>query len=374
MDQAKKRRAFPISRKPGAGRQAFRRVVLLFLLIAGLIISQTGCGKKQEPVSQDGFYLDTVCTITLYAMEDWSEEKAETILTEAFASCAEYEALLSKTREGSDVWKVNHADGAPVPCDPRTVELIEKGIHYGELSDGRFDITIGAVTDLWDFHGVGTPQVPDEAVLAEALAHVDYRGIRITGNEVTLVDPAAQLDLGGIAKGYIADRLTEQLADAGVTGAVIDLGGNITVLGYKDGKETEIRVGIRKPFGSSLSDLIGTTSLHDASCVTSGTYERHFEKDGVFYHHILDARTGYPVPTDMDGVTVIGPADASADCDALATTVLLLGSEEAEALFANPEFAGFSYVIVQLDTPHESSSGYSLLKGGAGNWDLSGLE
>ena len=306
-----------------------------------------GSGKASEPVTGQSFYFDTVCQIAVYASEN-SKEDEKAIIDGAFSLCAEYESLLSKTVEGSDIWKINHAEGEEVECDPRTVDLIRMGIEFGDLTDGRFDITIGKAQDLWDFHGED-PKVPDEEALKEAVSHVDYRMIRIDGSRVHLEDPQGEIDLGGIAKGYIADRITDYLKEKQVTSAIISLGGNIVCVGAKPagrGKTEPFRIGVETPY-SSMSRIEGALSLSDASAVTSGVYERFFTVGDKEYHHILDTGTGYPADTDILGVTITGPAGRSAECDALSTISLILGQKEAEDLLS--EMSGYEAVFISRD-------------------------
>jgi thiamine biosynthesis lipoprotein len=329
------------------------RAVLTAALVTSAIITQTGCAGNSEPVSEEGFYLDTVCQITIYAMEGMNKSGAESTIDGAFEVCGKYESILSKTVEGSEIYRINHANGEPVECSLETVELIKKALGYCELSGGRFDITIGQVTDLWDFHAQD-PKLPDRDALAESVKHVDYHMVEIDGNSVRLSDPEGEIDLGAIAKGFIADKVGEYLRGQGVTGAVIDLGGNISVVGYKDGKETDVRVGIKKPF-SQTGEIVGVMSVHDKSLVTSGTYERCFEIDGKRYHHILDVETGWPVDTDLNSVTVIAGRSDGADCDALATVCLILGRDEATELIES--IPGFEAVFIGTDGTVTQTSG-----------------
>ena len=326
------------------------RLIPVILLVLSIIISQTACTKKTnqstEPVQKNGFYLDTVCNLTIYDMKDMSEENANKVIEEAFALCEKYENMLSKTRKGSDVYKINHASGAEVECSEETIFVIKKAIKYGELSNGRFDVTIGQVTDLWNFQPEGGEgKIPEQAAIDEALTHVDYKQIKVNGNKISLSDPKGEIDLGGIAKGYIADKLAEFLKKKGVNSAVIDLGGNISVVGKKpDGNE--FRIGVRDPF-STDGGIIGVVEAHDKSLVTSGTYERSFTKDGKVYHHILDVKTGYPVEMGLDSVTIIGAGNDGIDCDSLATTCLILGEEEGRKLIESLD--GYEAIFVQHD-------------------------
>ena len=297
------------------------------LLLAAFIIPQTGCAEKEQeqidPVSKNSFYFDTTVMLTIYDMEGMSEEAADAVIEEAFAECAGYEALLSKTVEGSDIYRINHAAGQPVECDPVTIKVIKAGLDYCELTDGAFDITIGKASDLYDFHG--TDQVPPTAKqLAEAMKYVDYKQIGINGNTVTMGTDQGEIDLGGIAKGFIADRLADFLREKGVTSAIISLGGNVECVGDKFG--SDFRIGIEKPY-SGQTEIVGATPVSDGTIVTSGTYERYYEYKGKTYHHILSTETGEPADTDVIGVSIKGSAGHSIDCDALSTTCLILGSE-----------------------------------------------
>ena len=159
---------------------------------------------------------------------------------------------------------------------------------------------------------------------------MSYRNIDIEGNTVRLADPGAAVDLGGVAKGYIADRITDLLEEKGVSSAVINLGGNVAVLGSKeDGSPWNI--GIERPY-SDRTEVIGSLEAIDATVVTSGTYERKFEENGVLYHHVLDPATGYPAQTDLESVTITAKRGNSAFCDGLSTVCLISGMEKAQAL------------------------------------------
>ena len=175
-----------------------KKITVVLMLCTLLIIPQTGC-SNEEPVSENQFLLDTVCTLTVYGM---GEADAQAAIDKAFECCRDYENMLSKTVEGSDIYRINHAGGEFVTVEPETRELIEQGMEYGDLSEGMFDITIGAVSELWDFHA-DHPQVPEAVRIEEAVKTVDYKKIQIKGNQVRLENPGARIDLGGIAKGYI---------------------------------------------------------------------------------------------------------------------------------------------------------------------------
>jgi thiamine biosynthesis lipoprotein len=272
---------------------------------------------KQDPIAKSGFYFNTVIAIQLNDSGD------ESLIDDCFALADTYEHYFSRTLEGSDIYEINHANGDWVSVHDETLELIQAGISYGEMSDGVFDITIGALTELWnipDNDGV----IPPEDEIRAAAATVDYRQIQIQGNQVCLTNPDAKLDLGGIAKGYAADAMKAYLNEQGVTTGFINLGGNVLTLGEKADGEA-YRIGIRQPFGEE-NEAITTVKVADKSVVTSGSYERYFEKDGRIYHHILDPSSGYPYDSGLNAVTII--SDSSMEGDALSTICFALGKEK----------------------------------------------
>ena len=311
---------------------------MLFMLMHSFFV---GCDSEHRagPVTRTEFMLDTVCTITIYEPQDPS------LISGAFELCSELENLLSVTIEGSELWQVNHAKSEAVKVSRETAEIIREGIYYGDYSNGAFDITIGKLSGLWDFTtGIS---IPDEADISTARETVDYQQVIVSGDTVTLANPSAQIDLGGIAKGYIADRIAGYLIENGVVSAIIDLGGNIVTIGERqDGRLW--RVGVKNPYGEE-GDLYGVIDIGAASVVTSGIYERSFEYDGAVYHHILDPQTGYPVKTDIVSATVV--SENSMTGDAMSTILLLAGSSMAEELFR--EFPGLiGSLLIYEDGSH----------------------
>ena len=272
---------------------------------------------QQEPLVKNGFYFNTIIAIQLNDSQD------ESLIDTCFDMANTYEHYFSRTLKGSDIYNINHANGAPVEVHDETAELIRYGIAFGDLSGGVFDISIGALTDLWDIpNNNGT--IPAQSQIDAALATVDYRQITVDGNTVTLGNPDAALDLGGIAKGYAADRMREYLNANGACEGFINLGGNVLTLGQKANDEP-YHIGIRKPFGED-GETITAVDVTDRSIVTSGRYERYFEKDGHIYHHILDPKNGYPYDNGLNGVTIL--SDSSMVGDALSTICFALGQEK----------------------------------------------
>lgn len=267
---------------------------------------------------------------TVIDIEAYGETAAcQAAFEEARALCRRYERLFSRTLPHSDIARINSAHGQPVAIDPLTYDLLSKAIAYCAESEGAFDITVGPAVRLWNFHE-GT--VPDDGALAEAVRHVDWRALKLWEEGgacfAQLADPDAAVDAGGIAKGWIADALVAAMEAHGLSGTIVNLGGNVAVSGTKPTGDPW-RVGIRDP--RDPSQLIGAVPLVAGSAVTSGVYERCFTApDGTFYHHILDPRTGRPVETDVAGVTVI--CEKSIDAEGFSTTLLALGLERGLAL------------------------------------------
>lgn len=286
--------------------------------------------------------MDTVVTISAYGASS-----AE--LSEILSHCAAYEALLSKTIASSDVSRINRANGSPVKVDMHTITVLQQALEISRLSGGAFDITIAPATALWDFKA-DPPALPDEAKLAAAAALADYTKISIEGNVVTL--PAGMMiDLGAIAKGYIADEIAALCRTQGITSGMLNFGGNVVVIGSKpDGSPW--RIGIQDPdaqTGVSIAVLPAT----DTSMVTSGIYERGFDLNGIRYHHILDTATGWPIRNELASISIL--SESSMLGDALSTACFALGEAGARALLH--QFPGVEAVFVSRDREITATEG-----------------
>ena len=291
---------------------------ILFLIFTGLLYS--GCGQVRE-VSATGMFFDTVVDIRIV------DPKGAKLLNECFALCEEMENTLSAHKESSELWKLNHRSADTVEVSDDLAACIREGLYYGEVSGGAFDITVFPLRELWNFESEDA-HVPPDAAIKEALGHVDFSAVHIEGNEVRFDDPDTRIDLGGIAKGYIAKKLNQYLRDQGCTCALINLGGNVSAIGSRaDGSPWVI--GIQQPF-AERGTVGETVGIQDESVISSGTYERYFEQNGERYHHILDPSTGYPAQTSLDQVTVIGGDEVRGD--AFSTIGIVLGEENARRI------------------------------------------
>lgn len=287
------------------------------------------------------FVFDT--DVRLYAYPDDGEDPSDPAvrgrldgaLRAACERCRFFEGALSRTRPGSDISRAHAAAPEPVPVAPETAELTRLALGYCARSRGLFDITMGTVTSLWDFHrGV----VPSRLDIDRALRHVGAERVLVGGEDgaptLAISDPETILDLGGVAKGYIADDLARLLLERGARRIVLNLGGNVLVRGGRPGNFSVAhhvapgdpwRIGIVNPFDTAHHRAI--VEIADGSVVTSGISERSFARGGVTYHHILDPATGMPARTDVVSATIV--AARSLDCDGWSTTAFMLGMERA---------------------------------------------
>ncbi len=296
-------------------------ILLMLVIISCTKTSDASLGAKQVPVSESRLLLGTSCRITLY------DRNHEALFASAFNRIEKIEHEMSTRIPTSDISQVSAAagTGTGVTVSADTLEVIQEALWMAQISNGAFDPTIGPLVTLW---GIGTedPRIPEPEEIATALKRVDYTAVSVDPelSQISLTAPNMALDLGGIAKGFAADEVKTVLTDNGITSALINLGGNVLTLGTKpDG--TPWRIGIQDPT-SSRGKYILVVSLVDKSVVTSGIYERFFERDGVHYHHILDTTTGYPVNSGLMSVSII--ASDSSLADALSTTVFSLGREK----------------------------------------------
>lgn len=258
-----------------------------------------------------GFYFDTINTIE--ALCD------ETILKAAFDRCNYYEKLLSRFERDSDVSRINRAHGTPVTVSDETVRILKLALHYHEISEGAFNPTLGAVSSIWK-RCLSEDRTPEEKRIRQMLPEAEFSETEIKGNQVIL--PAGlQLDLGGIAKGYIEDRVADELREAGVRNALLNFGGNIlSVGGHPRGDAWKI--GLKTPFCTDR-ECWAVAACKDSAISTSGVYERGKTLDNIRYHHILDPQNGFPVKNGICAVSVF--AEKAADADALSTAFFVAG-------------------------------------------------
>ena len=318
--------------------------ISFFLILFSSVSIFSGCSNNNNNTSSDyinrkELLMGTTVSVTIY---DSTDEK---ILDKIFKKVKELEETLSINENGTLVDKINNAAGIkPIEVDDDTYTIIKKGVEYSKLSDGLFDISIGPIVKLWNI-GLPEARVPTQEEINEKLPLVNYEDIELNDEEQTvyLKRKGMMLDLGGIAKGYTADIISDILTEEGVKSAIIDLGGNIFTHGSKvDGSDW--KVGIQNPF-NTRGNIVATISASNKSIVTSGIYERYIEENGKFYHHILSPFTGYPYENEIAGITIV--SDNSIDGDALSTSVLAMGVDKGMEFVNNID--GLDAIFITLD-------------------------
>lgn len=297
-------------------KKLYLTLISIIVTITTVACSSGNLTKYSSPISKTDFFMGTVVKISLY------DKKDENIIKKAFDRIKEIENEVSINKESTELTKLNSLAGKePLQVKEDTYNIIRNGLGYSKLSQGSFDITIGPIVKLWSI-GLPEAKVPTEYEINEKLKLVGYKNLEVNKDRFVFLKKAGMIiDLGGIAKGYTADKVVEVLKQNGVKSAVIDLGGNVFAMGSKtDGQPWEI--GIQNPF-EVRGKIIGTIGVKNKSIVTSGIYERFIEKDGKRYHHILSPFNGYPYNNEIAGVTIV--SDKSIDGDALSTTVFSKG-------------------------------------------------
>jgi len=253
----------------------------------------------------------------------------------------------------SEIAKINASAGkAPVAVSDDTYRVIERGLKYASITNGLYDPTIYPIVSLW---GVTTdkPRLPSDAEIKTALSHVNWKDVVLDPQKKTvfLTKPGMGIDLGSIAKGFSADRCAEVLKAQGINSGIINLGGNIFALGNRsDGQPWH--VGVQDPYGDR-GTYLGIVTAANKTLVTSGIYERFFEVNGKKYHHIFDTRTGYPVDSNIEAVTIL--TDKSFDADGRTLCCFVLDIEKGMA-FAKQQ--GVDVMFITKDHKLIMSDGF----------------
>ena len=272
-------------------------------------------------------------------------EDNQTLARQVFRLIKQQENLFTVNRTASEVMAINHAAGQhPVVVSQPVFDLIACAHAVSLLPDSLFNLAIGPLVKCWKI-GFQGHRVPSETELQARKALTNPHDVILDNaiRSVMLARPGMEIDLGAIAKGYIADVVQAFLRQQQVSSALINLGGNVQTVGAPP-EETGWAIGLKKPFGEA-DELIGVIGVNNSSVVTSGIYERYFELDGVCYHHILDPRSGYPLDNDLLSVTVI--SDRSLDGDIYTTLLYGLGVEQGIACLA--EQPGIEAIFVTRD-------------------------
>ncbi len=328
------------------------RHTIALLLAALLALGLSACGETDPDQAQESiqvFAMDTAMIFSAYG------ENGTKAVYDAEEEAYRLEALLSRTREESEVSALNGADGAKTAVGTEVRSLLQASAEYSRSTGGAFDITIAPVASAWGFTGKAY-RVPAQSELDALLPLVGMEHVHTEGGGAWL-DPGTQIDLGGIAKGYASDVVADIFRAREVPRGLASLGGNVLAWGDKpDG--TAWRVGIQDPRHPDTVDAYaGILNLKDCYAVTSGGYERRFEENGTTYHHIIDPATGYPAESGLTSVTVVADAGGpplngapgnGTMCDALSTALFVMGADAAVDFWRSGIY-DFQMVLVTED-------------------------
>ncbi len=305
-----------------------RRIVAIAAftaIVMGLFLQMSGKSAKHL-YKETRSSLYTLVTITVVGD---SEEKARKATAAAYIELDRLGRLLNFYADDSELSAINRNAGIkPVRVSADTLEIVKAAVHAGEKTDGGFDVTIGPLVKLWDFK---KQVLPSAARLAERLPLVDFRNIVVdaAASTVFLEKTGVQIDLGGILKGFAADKAVEILKRNGIEDGIVAVAGDIKAFGRQpDGRPWNIGIQNPRPRGDA-DGLLATVNLEDQGISTSGDYQRYFMQGGVRYHHLLNPRTGFPESL-CRSVTVIAPNAALTD--AFSTGIFIMGPQKGLAV------------------------------------------
>lgn len=282
--------------------------ITLFVLVVILVLV---FGQLSKPAEHSLFVFDTLVDISI------SGKNADNVINEIESILREMDNDFSKYRPNSAVTTFNNlAGGEKYAISDEMADLIHSCIEISKSTDGTFDITTSALSDVWQIKSAVAP--PPETEIIKALEKTGYEKIQLSSNILTKTD--AEIDFGGVLKGYASDIIREIAIKNGIESGIVNLGGNVCLIGSKDGKPWT--VGIVNPF--SPGDVYLTVRANNTNIITSGAYQRYFESDGKIYHHILSPHNGYPAESDVASATVI--SDDGTLADALSTAIFAVGS------------------------------------------------
>lgn len=319
-----------------------KKSIVAFLVL--ILFSLSGCAgvkgekKKEEPINKSFFAMGTYIELSIFYD---NKSEGEKILNEGEKRFKEIENNMSVNINNSEISSLNLKGHGVVTED--TYYVIKTSLKYAKASKGSFDITVQPLVSLW---GIGTDKarVPESDEIKKAISYINYNKIKLNDEKREIfLDRGQAVDFGAIAKGYAADELKKIFLKNGVKCGFINLGGNVMTIGSKL-DNSDWKVGIQNPFGKR-DDQFGIIKISDKSIVTSGNYERYFEKDGVRYHHILDPKTGYPSNSGIVSSTII--SEKGIDGDALSTTTFILGVDKALKLIESMN--GIDAIFVTSD-------------------------
>ena len=317
-----------------------KKLSCIILLILISILPFAGCKAVKAPLITEELYaLDTIITINIYS----GQQEAVSFAKDEISRL---ESLLSVTDTKSDVYRINSNPDEFISVSDECFELIRTAVRISDSTKGNFDITVYPAVLMWGFT-TSEYKVPEQSEILDVKEKIGYNKITLDENSKSVKIPlGTSLDLGAIAKGYIADKAAQALVENGVTSALLNFGGNVRLIGTKPEGE-DFKIGIKAPFSEGY---FATLNAKDTTASTAGGYERYFEENGVMYHHILNPHTATPAVSDILSATVIG--DNGAVCDALATASFVTGSEDIKSI--SSAYPDYGFILLTENTVYLS--------------------
>ena len=327
-----------------------KKIVIGIIAIVIVLISIFAINNKEKKVSKTFYFMDTYIEVNLYGKD---ERKLNVALDDIYDIYETYHKLCDKRNAYDDVvnlYTIYHNDFATptLKIDKRLYDLLEFALSFDETSNHRLNVNLGNLLDLWEQYRLNGG-IPSEEELSNTPIYPASNVVLLDNNEI--VNNHQNIDLGSVAKGYATKKAGEYLNKQNITNYIINAGGNVLV--GKKGNNTKYKIGIEDPNDSS--NLYEIINANDVSVVTSGSYQRYYEYNGVKYHHIIDPKTKYP-SNYMKAVSVI--AKDSALADALSTTLFLMSIDEGKEFIKNFEATAIWYSLDDEIIKGEGFSAY----------------
>jgi FAD:protein FMN transferase len=271
-------------------------------------------------------------TLIEIVIQEPNNDLAQKAISTSFNEISRLEKIMSTYLPNSELSKLNSLAGGEIkiPVSPDLLKVIQRGVHWGTLSNGAIDISIGPAVKLWEFNSE-TPSPPDVGELKKVSELINYKDIIVDGNSIGLKKAGMSLNLGSIAKGYAVDQAIKNLKKMGIKNGLVNAGGDLMAFGLKS-KTKGWHIGLQHP--RKPEEIVASLDIKDKAVATSGDYQRYFIKDKIRYHHILNPKNGWPANQAISATVI---SDNVMDADALSTALFILGEKKGLALINSLE-------------------------------------
>jgi thiamine biosynthesis lipoprotein len=300
-----------------------KNLVVVFIIIGVILTYIFHRDRFLVPVEKTEILMDTVVSVKIYGKD---KNYLEDLIDNTFRVIRTLSIKINNYDKRGEIYKINYYAGIkPVKVDKVVIDFLKRSINLCKATGNYLDISIGTVLKLWGF-ATQHPNLPEKNQILNAikLKGLDLIKIDEKNSTVFIVKKGISIDVGAVAKGYIIDKGIEYLKSKNIKKGVINAGGDIRFIGFKENKKVMWNVGIRNPFSENPSDIIKQLKVGNWAIVTSGDYERYFIKNGKKYHHIINPFTGYPA-RKVHSVTVC--AENAFIADGLATAIFVMGKD-----------------------------------------------